>query len=70
MEAKGRRLIGGATMPLFSKKGRLKTSDHKLVLWKDKKADMKWPTETPGKVPLSKRGEQGRLEHLLKKYAR
>ena len=53
------RPLGGATMRLFSKQGRLKTGTHRLRLWEGQEADPAWPTTTPGKEPVSKRGEIG-----------
>jgi phosphatidylinositol 3-kinase len=54
-----RRVLGGATLPLFSKKGRLKTGPQDLQLWLGRAADWGWPTSTPGKVPMAQRGELG-----------
>ena len=51
--------LGGATMRLFSKQGRLKTGLHKLALWQGQEADPAWPSSTPGKQPVSSRGELG-----------
>lgn len=51
--------LGGATMRLFSKQGRLKTGSHRLRLWEGQQADIAWPTTTPGKQPVGKRGEMG-----------
>ena len=53
------RPLGGATMRLFSKQGRLKTGTHQLRLWEGQEADPAWPTTTPGKEPVNKRGEIG-----------
>ncbi|KAK9811578.1 hypothetical protein WJX72_006428 [[Myrmecia] bisecta] len=69
-EAKPLRVLGGATMRLFSKKGRLKTGPQKLRVWLGSKADAGWPPATPGKVPVKQRGEIGRLEQLQKRYSR
>ncbi|KAL3157710.1 hypothetical protein ABBQ32_012142 [Trebouxia sp. C0010 RCD-2024] len=62
--------LGGATMRLFSKQGRLKTGTHRLRLWEGREANPAWPTTTPGKEPVSTRGEMGRLDQLLKRYQR
>ena len=51
--------LGGATMRLFSKKGRLKAGQHRLCLWVGKEADPAWPSSTPGKGPLAQRGDLG-----------
>ena len=51
--------LGGATMRLFSKQGRLKTGTHRLRLWEGQQADLASPTTTPGKELVSKRGEMG-----------
>lgn len=58
-EAVGRRPLGGTTFTLFSKKGRLKTGVQLLRLWEGREADVRWRTSTPGKVPVSERGELG-----------
>ena len=50
---------GGATLRLFSKKGRLKTGAQELQLWPGRPADGAWPSSTPGKVPVALRGELG-----------
>ncbi len=51
--------LGGATMRLFSKQGRLKTGLHRVRLWEGQEADKAWPSTAPGKEPLHKRGEVG-----------
>eukprot|EP00798_Chlamydomonas_sp_ICE-L_P029143 gene29143-32361_t len=58
-------LVGGTTMPLFNKKGRLKTAPQRLKLWEGRDACVAWPSATPGK-----RGRLGQLEHLVKLYNR
>ena len=58
-EGETMRPLGGATMRLFSKQGRLKTGTHRLRLWEGQEADPAWPTTTPGKEPVNKRGEIG-----------
>lgn len=63
-------LIGGTSMPLFNKRGRLKTGIHHLLLWPKRRADGSYPTKTPGKVPIVERGDAGRLDNLRKKYLR
>jgi hypothetical protein len=63
-------LIGSAVMPLFSKKGRLKTSLQKLSLWPTVAADLRWPSSTPGKPPVAERGAMGKLEQRLKQLER
>lgn len=52
-------LLGGTTMRLFSKKGRLKTGKQRLRLWLGRQADFQWPGTTPGKCPKADRGETG-----------
>ena len=51
--------LGGATLRLFSKKGRLKSGQQELRLWPGREADMTWPPATPAKLPVAQRGEQG-----------
>lgn len=51
--------LGGATLRLFSKKGRLKSGQQELRLWAGREADMAWPSATPAKLPVAQRGEQG-----------
>jgi len=58
-EGRPRRAVGGTTLRLFSKKGRMKTGRQRLRLWLGREADMSHPSGTPGKVPLSARGELG-----------
>eukprot|EP00887_Chlorella_sp_A99_P006299 scaffold3.g6299.t1 len=69
-EGAPRRPLGGTTLRLFSKKGRLKTGGQELQLWPGQEADVRWPTSTPGKVPVAERGELGRVEQVLKRYER
>jgi phosphatidylinositol 3-kinase len=52
-------VLGGTTLRLFSKKGRLKTGAQELRLWPGRTADAAWPSSTPGKVPVAQRGELG-----------
>lgn len=54
-----RRALGGTTLRLFSKKGRLKSGVQELQLWLGRGADAGWPSATPGKVPVAQRGELG-----------
>lgn len=58
-EGRPLRALAGTTLRLFSKKGRLKTGSQMLRLWLPGPADHAWPSQTPGKVPVSQRGEQG-----------
>ena len=58
-EGKPRRALGGTTLRLFSKKGRLKSGRQMLRLWMGREADAGTPSGTPGKVPLAARGELG-----------
>ena len=58
-EGEARRALGGATLRLFSKRGRLKAGPQALRLWLGREADVALPSATPGKVPVSERGELG-----------
>lgn len=69
-EARPRYVMGGATMRLFSKKGRLKDGPQVLQLSLGQAADMEFPSSTPGKLPLAQRDNLGRLKHLLKRHRR
>lgn len=61
-EAQPRRVLGGATMRLFSKKGRLKDGPQTLRLSLGRAADLQSPTATPGKLPLAHRDNLGWAE--------
>ncbi|CBQ67863.1 related to phosphatidylinositol 3-kinase [Sporisorium reilianum SRZ2] len=63
------RIIGGMTLPLFSKKGTLKSAQHRLFVWKGVKADGGIESTTPSKVGEMK-DEMGRLEKLIKRHER
>ena len=63
------RIIGGTTLPLFSKKGTLKCAQHRLFVWKEVQADGSVETATPSKVGEMK-DEMGRLEKLIKRHER
>ncbi len=54
---------------LFSKKGTLKSAQHRLFVWKGTKADGSSETATPSKVGEMK-DEMGRLEKLIKRHER
>mmetsp|Transcript_623 Transcript_623/g.1491 ORF Transcript_623/g.1491 Transcript_623/m.1491 type:complete len:866 (+) Transcript_623:255-2852(+) len=69
-EGKLPELCGGATLSLFSKKGRLKTGRHRLLLSPQAPGDGSFPTSTPGKPQPEDRGEIERLERLCKRYHR
>ena len=58
-EARPLAALGGATMRLFSKKGRLKDGPQELRLAVGRAADLGWPSATPGKLPLARRPELG-----------
>ena len=62
--------LGGTTLRLFSKKGRLKAGSHALKLWLDKTGDISCPSTTPGKSPVAGRGRAGHIERALKKFQR
>lgn len=70
VEGKGVLFAGGASMPLFNKRGRLKTGMHKLLLSPCQHSNGSYSSSPPGKVPIAERGETGRLENLKKKYQR
>ncbi|KAJ1031605.1 hypothetical protein NDA13_001996 [Ustilago tritici] len=63
------RVIGGTTLPLFSKKGTLKSAQYRLFVWKGVKGDGSVETATPSKVGEMK-DEMGRLEKLIKRHER
>lgn len=58
-DGEARRALGGTTLRLFSKKGRLKTGPQELQVWLGRAADGGWPSTTPAKVPVAQRGELG-----------
>ena len=53
------RALGGATLRVFSKKGRLKTGKQLAKLWLGQEGDLKAQSETPAKAPMGTRGEIG-----------
>lgn len=57
------KVLGGTTLRLFSKKGRLKTGRQLLKLWLGREADLSQPSGTPAKEPLEARGELGSAPH-------
>eukprot|EP00879_Flechtneria_rotunda_P010868 GHRR01011358.1.p1 GENE.GHRR01011358.1~~GHRR01011358.1.p1 ORF type:complete len:821 (+),score=283.38 GHRR01011358.1:733-3195(+) len=63
-------LAGSTTMPMFSKKGRLKTAQQKLQVWEGHALNVAQPQVLTGKAPLSQRSQVGQLEHLVKLYSR
>ena len=67
---KGAAPLGGTTLRLFSKKGRLKAGNQRLKLWLGREGDSGFPSRTPGKVPVAERGRAGHVERALKKYQR
>lgn len=69
-EAGDTTLVGSAVMPLFSKKGRLKSGFQKLQLCTGAAPDLRWPSTTPGKASVSSRGALGQLDQKLKQLAR
>lgn len=58
-EARPLAALGGATMRLFSRKGRLKDGPQGLSLALERAADLAWPPATPAKLPLARRTELG-----------
>jgi len=62
--------LGGTTIRLFSKKGRLKVGNHTLKLWLGQEGDITYPSSTPGKIPVAERGHAGHVERILKKHQR
>ncbi|KAG2448608.1 hypothetical protein HYH02_006498 [Chlamydomonas schloesseri] len=70
-EGRGREaLVGSTVMPLFSKRGRLKTGPQRLAVWEGTPPCTQFPTSTPGKAPLAHRDRLARLEHLLHRHQR
>lgn len=63
-------VVGSAVMPLFNKKGRLKTGFQKVKLCLKEPPDLHWPSKTPGKVPSSQRGQSEALDQKLKQLER
>ena len=53
------RVLGGATMRIFGKKGRLKTGKQLGKIWLGQEGDLKVLSETPAKAPLESRGDLG-----------
>ena len=66
-------LLGGTTLPLFSRKGRLKAGSHRLIIHKGEEPDVSWPSSL-NSAHLSEdgaaAGNQARLEHLVRLYNR
>lgn len=58
-EGYAERALGGTTVRMFSKKGRLKTGRQLLKVWLDQRGDLMPSSETPGKQPLCIREEIG-----------
>ncbi|KAF6260720.1 phosphatidylinositol 3-kinase [Scenedesmus sp. NREL 46B-D3] len=63
-------LVGSSSMPMFSKKGRLKSGQQRLQVWEGCALDVSQPQLSLGKPPLSQRSQVGHLEHLAKLYSR
>ncbi|KAF8067321.1 Phosphatidylinositol 3-kinase [Scenedesmus sp. PABB004] len=63
-------LAGCTSMPLFSKKGRLKTGQQRLQVWEGRDVDACQPQLLLGKAPLHERSQVCHLEHLAKLYSR
>lgn len=47
LESASLRVLGGSSFPMFSKKGRLKTSDHKIMMYDGVEGDINVPSSTP-----------------------
>ncbi|GIL50816.1 hypothetical protein Vafri_6947, partial [Volvox africanus] len=69
-EGNGEALVGSSVMPLFSKRGRLKTGPQRLRVWEGVPPCTANPSSTPGKDPLAHRDRLSRLEHLLARLQR
>lgn len=69
-EGRGLALVGCSCMPLFNKKGRLKTGQQKLKIHEGLEAPPLDPSTMLGKVTIPQRSQIGQLEHLMKLYAR
>lgn len=63
-------MVGSAVVPLFNKKGRLKTGFQKIKLCLNQPPDLKWPSKTPGKSPSRERGQSEALDQKLKQLER
>eukprot|EP00878_Enallax_costatus_P036478 GHUV01040968.1.p1 GENE.GHUV01040968.1~~GHUV01040968.1.p1 ORF type:complete len:502 (+),score=176.25 GHUV01040968.1:517-2022(+) len=63
-------LVGSTSMPLFSKKGALKTGQQRLQVWEGAVVDVAQPHRLTGKPALSQRSQVGHLEHLVKLNSR
>ena len=64
-EGHAERALGGASVGMFSKKGRLKTGRQLLRVWLGEPGDLSPDSETPGKQPVPLRGEAGSDDHLF-----
>ena len=56
-EGRGEVLVGSSVMPLFSKRGRLKTGPQRLRVWEGVPPCTAFPSSTPGKVGGLDRGQ-------------
>lgn len=65
-------LLGGAAMPMFNKRGRLKTGPQDLKVCEGVEPSGKPGAgcNCPGKLSLRDRGRLGQLEHLVQMYQR
>lgn len=53
VEGGGHSLLGGTTLPLFSKRGRLRTGRLLLRVWEGRPPCTQWPSTTPAKASCS-----------------
>lgn len=68
--AEGPSIVGGTTLPLFSRKGRLKTGSQTLHVWMNMKADESVPSSTNGKLRCKDKENSERVRRVLKRLQR
>ena len=69
-DADGPSVLGGTTLPLFSKKGRLKSGTQILHVWASREADETVPSSTPGKLSPEEHGVARRVQKVMKRMKR